>query len=99
VFAKLKELQATKDYAKAIEYVASALETTKDPGIRWRLENSRQVYLEWSGRYDDALANSRRLQKDPELSAEKRESLLDREAYNLFNLKRIDEAIAHMIGE
>ncbi len=94
VFSKLKEFQDPKDYPKALEYIATGLETIKDKSIRWRLEWSRQITLEWSKKYDEALANSRRLQKLPDLSAEDRESLLDRESYNLFNLKRIDEGLA-----
>jgi thioredoxin-related protein/tetratricopeptide (TPR) repeat protein len=94
VLARLKQFKAEEDYPKAIEYITSALETTTDKSIRWRLETARQTYLEWSKRYDDALANVRRLQRLPELSDKQRAILVDSEIYNLFNLKRTDEGLA-----
>ena len=95
VFEELKEFNKTRDYKGAIEYIAEALKTAEDAGIRRRLECSRQTYLEWDGQHEAALANARRLAADPKLSRKHREDYLDREAYNLFNLGRIDEAMAH----
>jgi thioredoxin-related protein len=94
VFARLNEFDTRKDFPKAIEYIASALETNQDKSMRWRLERARQVYLEWLGKYDEALINARRLQKLPDLSDKDRKYLVDRECFNLFNLERIDEGIA-----
>lgn len=94
VFAHLKEFRTEQDYPRAIAYIASALETIKDKDVRWRLERSRQVYLEWSHRHEEALANVHRLQKLPDLSDVDREFLLDRESYNLFNLKHYEEGLA-----
>jgi len=53
------------------------------------------VSLEWDHQHEKALANARRLLKEPGLGERYRESLLDREAYYLSNLGRIDELVAH----
>jgi len=78
----------------AIDFIASTLDTVEDEETRWRLECARQVYLEWSDRHEEALANSRRLLRLPNLTEERKEYLLGREAFNLFQLGRIDEGLA-----
>jgi len=95
VFAKLKEFDATKDYRGAIKYLAEALQKTDDRKLQWRMECSRNTYLEWDGQHEEALKNVRRLSKRTDLSEKERDWLLDREAYNLFNLGRIDEGLAN----
>ena len=93
VFAKLKEFDAARDYQGAIDYIGDTLKTTEDPGTRWRLERSRQVYLEWDDQHEKALANVRRLLRRPDLPEKYREYLIEREPYNLFKLGRIDEGL------
>lgn len=94
VFAKLEEFNAAKDYAGAIEFIAGVLDAEEDEETRWRLESARQTFLEWSKRHDEALTNCRRLLDLPDLAEHQRDHLLDREAFNLFCLGRIDEALA-----
>ena len=93
VFAKLK--QFGRDCAGAIEFIDRSLKDIKDEEIRWRLENSRRTYLEWSDRHQEALANCRRLLKQPNLTEKQKDNLLEREGYNLFKLGKIDEGLAH----
>jgi hypothetical protein len=52
--------------------------------------------LEWSDRFDEALTCASEMLKDPtlSLSAEERLRLRERVAYNLWKLKKIDEAAA-----
>ena len=95
VFAKLKQFQASRDLTGAIEFIDRSLKDIDDEEIRFRLEWSREVYLEWSDRHQEALANCRRLLKLPNLTEKQKDSLLDREAYNLFKLGKIDEGLAH----
>ena len=94
VFAQLDEFKKTRDYQGAIDFIADVLERTESPDVQWRLEAARQVYLEWDDQHELALENARRLLPDPQRTAEEREFLLDRESFNLFRLKRIDEGIA-----
>lgn len=95
VFSKLKAFRAAKDYQGGIDYIADVLKNVEDRDVRWRLERSRQTYLEWDRQHDEALKNARRLLNQAGLADADRENLLDREAYNLFNLGRIDEGLAH----
>ncbi len=95
VFAKVREFNATKDYRGAIKYLDGQLKATDDRDLLWRMERARQTYLEWDGQYEEALKNVRRLSERPGLSDRDREWLLDREAYSLSNLGRVDELIAH----
>lgn len=95
VFEGLKEFKASKDYAGAINYIDSILPSQESPELRWRLEWARQIYLEWDDKNQEALDNSRRLMALKEVSDENRELLLDREAYNLFGLNRVDEGLSH----
>lgn len=94
LFAKLKEFNATKDYAGAINYIDTCLEAVTSESSKWRLRYSRQVYLEWSDRNEEALANCRRLLALDDVPEDYREKLLDREAYNLFRLNRVAEGLA-----
>jgi thioredoxin-related protein len=94
VFARLKDFDA-KDYRGAIAYLDEQLKKAGDLDIRWRLERTRQVYLEWDRQHEKALANARRLLERPGLSEKDREWLLDREAYNLNNLGRAEDLLAH----
>ena len=84
-----------KTIACAIAYLDEQIKKPGDRDLNWRLEWTRQVYLEWDHQHEKALANARRLLKNPDLSEKDRESLLDREAYNLHNLGRIDDLLAH----
>jgi thioredoxin-related protein len=95
VFCKLRDFDATKDYRGAVKYLAAQLKKTEDRDLLWRMERTRQAYLEWDGQYENALKNARRLSERSDLRAEDREWLLDREAYNLNNLDRVDELLAH----
>ena len=94
VFSGLKDLDA-KDYRGAIAYLDGQIKKTGDRDLRWRLERIRQVYLEWDRQYEKALTNARRLLKRPDLGEKDREWLLDREAYNLNNLGRAEDLLAH----
>jgi tetratricopeptide (TPR) repeat protein len=94
VFSRLKEFGA-KDHRGAIAYLDEQIKKPGDRDLHWRLERARQVYLEWDHQHEKALANARRLLKSPDLSEKDRESLLDREAYNLHNLGRVDDLLAH----
>jgi hypothetical protein len=94
VFTRLADFNANKDYRGALVYLAEQLKKTHDRKMLWRLELNRQIYLEWDGQFEEALKNARRLSKRSELSLEDKEMLLDREAYNLHNLKRVDELVA-----
>jgi len=62
--------------------------------LRWRLECARQVYLEWDNKNEEALENCRRLLNLTDITDERREHLLDREAYNLFRLDRVEEGLS-----
>jgi hypothetical protein len=62
--------------------------------LTWRSEWARQVALESNHRHDLALANARRLLSDSARTSAQFELLLDREAFNLFNLNRIEEGTA-----
>lgn len=94
VFSRLKEFDA-KDERGAIAYLDEQIKKPGDRDLHWRLEWTRQVYLEWDHQHETALTNARRLLKSPDLSEKNRELLLDREAYNLHNLGRVDELLAH----
>jgi thioredoxin-related protein len=95
VFAKLKEFESKRDNRGAIAYVTEALRHTPDGALRWRLERARQVYLEWDSQFAIALANAQRLLASSGLDLDQRNYLLNREAFNLFRLGRIDEGLAH----
>jgi thioredoxin-related protein len=93
LFAKIDEYLSNDDYVGATGFIERSLEATEDARTRWELEYKRQVYLEWSDRNEEALANCRRLLAINSLANADRESLLDREAHNLSRLGRIDECI------
>ncbi|MEO9932375.1 thioredoxin family protein [Rhodopirellula bahusiensis] len=93
VLAELDKFSGKRDYSGAIEFIDGALHASQNEDVRWQLEIARQVYLEWSERFDEALKNSRRLLQMPSISHENREKLLDREAYNLFRLHHFDEGL------
>jgi thioredoxin-related protein len=95
VFTKLRDFDATKDYRGALKYLDEQLKKSDDRDLHWRLEKTRQAYLECDGQHDEALKNTRRLSKRTDLGETVREWLLDREAYNLHNLERVDELLAH----
>ena len=95
VLKKLEEFSAAKDYAGAINYIDSILKITKNGEMRLQLEWARQLCLESSEKYDEALANVRRLLDLKEIDDAYRGQLLEREACNLFYLGRVDEGLAH----
>jgi thioredoxin-related protein len=95
VFTKLREFQTEKDYRGALKYLTEQLNQTENRSVRWRLEQTRQMYLEWDGQFEEALKNAQELPKRFELCPAEKETLLDDVAYNLHNLKRIDELVAH----
>ena len=94
VFSRLRQFDA-KDYRGAITYLDEQIKKLGDRDLRWRLELARQLYLERDEQYETALTNARRLLHRPNLSEKDRDSLLDREAYNLHNLGRIDDLLSH----
>jgi tetratricopeptide (TPR) repeat protein len=94
VFTKLAELKSEKDYAGAINYIEGCLNSKPNDLTRWRLEYSRQVYLEWSDKHEKALKNCQRLLSVDGISSKYREALLGREAFNLFQLNRVTEGLA-----
>jgi RNA polymerase sigma factor (sigma-70 family) len=93
VFTRLRDFNASKDYRGALAYLADQLKKPHDRKVLWRLELSRHTYLEWDGQFEEALKNARRLTERFAPGLEDKEWLLDREAYNLHNLKRVDELI------
>jgi RNA polymerase sigma factor (sigma-70 family) len=95
VFTRLGDFKANKDYRGALGYLDEQLKKPHDRDVFWRLEQNRLMYLEWDGQFEKALKNARRLGERSDLSGDEKESLLDREAYNLHNLKRVDELVAH----
>lgn len=95
VFEKLKPFESKKDYAGAVKFITQALKTTKTPKVRWELEMRRQAYLEVDDQNEQALAHSQRVLALDKIPDETREWFLNREAFNLFRLNRIDEGIAH----
>src|SRR5262249_9645950 len=95
VLTGLRDFDGGKDYRGALRYLAEQLKKTHDRKLLWRLELRRQTYLEWDGQFEEALKNARRLSSRFAPGPEDREMLPDREAYNLHNLKRIDELVAH----
>jgi thioredoxin-related protein/tetratricopeptide (TPR) repeat protein len=94
VFSRLKEFDA-KNYRGAIAYLDEQIKKPGDRDLHWRLERTRQVYLEWDEQHEKALANARRLLQGVDLSEKDRDWLRDREADNLKNLGRIDELLSH----
>jgi thioredoxin-related protein len=95
VFSRLRDFDAARDYKGAIKYLAEQLKKTDDRDLVWRLEQTRQGYLEWDRQHEEALKNARRLFERPGLTDADRDWLLDRQAYNLHNLGRVDELLAH----
>jgi len=95
VFTKLRDFDATKDYRGALEYLAEQVKKTDNRDLLWRLECTRQVYLEWDGQHENALKNAHRLAERPGLNDADRDWLLGRQAYNLHSLGRVDELLAH----
>jgi len=95
VFDKLKAFDSKKDYTGAIQFIAESLKTTKNEQVRWRLEMTRQAYLEWGDQFEQALENCQRVLALDNIPEDSLEAFLNREAFNLFRLKRFDEGIAH----
>ncbi|HEY2837923.1 MAG TPA: hypothetical protein VGJ26_02155 [Pirellulales bacterium] len=94
VFKRLEEFEATKDHAKAIAFLDQVLPTITDSATRWRLEQTRQIYLEWDSRYELALENARRLLAIESITSADHEWLLRSEAFNLVNSQQFDEYLA-----
>jgi thioredoxin-related protein len=90
-FEKLKEFDRKRDYKGAIQFLDARLMEPATPAVQWRMRRARHVYLEWDNQFAAALADIRQLLASADRSPDEREWLLDREAYNLFNLGRIDE--------
>jgi thioredoxin-related protein len=95
VFSRLRQFDAAQDYRAALAYLDEQMKKTDDRALLWRMEQARQTHLEWDGQYGEALKNVRRLAGRPGLSEREREWLLDCEAYNLLNLGRADDLLAH----
>jgi thioredoxin-related protein len=93
-FTKLHGFTANKDYRGALRFIDEQLKKADDRKTRWRLELERQTCLEWDGQFEEALKNARRLPEHFGLSADDKEMLLDREAFNLHNLNRVEELVA-----
>lgn len=94
VFEKLKLFESQEDYAGAVKFIEAALKTTQTPKIRWELEKRRQCYLQVEDRNEQALAHCQRMLADDDLPEETREWFLNREAFTLMRLNRLDEAVA-----
>jgi tetratricopeptide (TPR) repeat protein len=95
VFDKLTPFNETRDYRGALELIGTTIPKVKDRETLARLERSRQTYLEWDKQYEAALKNIQRLLATLDLRPNELEWALDREAFNLFNLGRIDEGLSH----
>jgi thioredoxin-related protein/tetratricopeptide (TPR) repeat protein len=95
VFDKLTPFNETRDYRGALELIGTTIPKVKDRETLARLERSRQTYLEWDKQYEAALKNIQRLLATLDLRPNELEWALDREAFNLFNLERIDEGLSH----
>ena len=94
VFSRLEEFDP-KDRRGAIAYLDEQIKKPGERDLHWRLESTRQTYLEWDAGHEKALTNARRLLEGPGLGEKDRDWLLDREAYNPNNLGRAEELIAH----
>jgi thioredoxin-related protein len=94
VFNRLREFDAANDYRGAITFLDEALKTAEGRTIRFRLERARHNFLERDRRYDEALQGIRQMLGRDDLSADERDQLMFREAVNLFNLGRVEEAVA-----
>jgi tetratricopeptide (TPR) repeat protein len=91
IFQKLNEFKRKQDFKHAIEFLDARLKERATPAVRWRLQTARHIYLEWNNQFAAALADARALLAAGDRSPDEREWLLEREAFNLFNLGRIDE--------
>ncbi|HVU86232.1 MAG TPA: thioredoxin family protein [Pirellulales bacterium] len=91
IWAQMDEDKLAKDYKRAIARLDAALPAVTDAKERLRLEWARQVFLEWDGQYEKALANARRMLADPQIDSQQRQNYLGREAYNLVNAGTLDE--------
>jgi len=94
VFEKLKSFESKKDYAGAVKFIAESLKTTKTPKVRWQLERTREAYLEVDDQFEQALAHCQRIVAMDKIPEDTREAFLNREAFNLIRLNRLDEALA-----
>ena len=92
---ELNPFRSAKDYQGGIRHIEALMASVDDPELRWALEYTKQVFLEWDGQHDKAIENARRLLTQDNVSNARREDLLGRESFNLFRLKRFEEAYAH----
>ncbi|MCA9139669.1 MAG: thioredoxin family protein [Planctomycetales bacterium] len=92
----LDELFQNRDFVGIKDFVETHLPNTVDSENRLRLELARQSAIEALGDHEAALENARRLLHETSLPEAMQSAALDREAYNLFRLDRIDEMLAQM---
>lgn len=78
----------------ALEAIARQYEETPAGSRRNELRRIRQIYLEWAGRYEEALTDAREMARDESFPRDQRWFLRKRIAYNLRKLDRVDEAVA-----
>ncbi len=93
--SRLHEFEAAGDFSGAVTYLDERLKPMEDGELRRQLELSRIAFLEHDKQNQRALTQSRTLLRNSNLDPAYREHLLNREAYNLFCLNRIEEALAH----
>lgn len=91
IWAAMDEDKIAKEYKRAITRIEAVLPGATDAKERLRLEWARQVFLEWDGQYEKALANARRMLSDPSIDSEQRQGYLRREAYDLVNSGRMED--------
>lgn len=78
----------------ALELIDAELARGPSVARRKRLQGQRRVYLEWGGRFEEALAYATETVEDDAYSPEERTQIRGRIAYNLGRLGRVDEAAA-----
>lgn len=93
VFKELDKLKKEEDWPEAIAYLDKQLRAVNDGAIRWRLEQRRMQYLEWSKQYEQALESVRWLVADSHCPEDRRNRLQINEGKLLFQLGRVDEGV------
>ncbi len=93
IHGHINTIYRQEGFEAANRLIEDELQRAKSPEFRYQLRRSRQVFLEWSQRNDEALVIAKQLSTDEGISAEDRRHFRSRVAFNLCRLGRIDEAI------
>ncbi len=91
---KFDEIADADGKDAAVKYADELLTQTTDKALIKRLKRYRRFYLEHADRFQEELDQVRDELRDPELTADERHWLEDREKFSLGRLGRRDEALA-----